>query len=239
MVIPTYNERENISILVKEILNLKQDFHIFIVDGSSCDGTAELAEELSKEYEGVSVLRHLKKEGLGRAYIEGFKWALSKGFDYIFEMDADLSHSPKYLPLLFDELGKSDVVVGSRYLYGLRVVNWKIWRLLLSRCANFYSQWFSGLKIYDSTSGFVGYRREVLENIDLSTIASTGYAFHIEIKCRCQNGGFKIKEIPIIFVERRHGKSKISKTIIIEAFILVLKLGVKRCLKKMKFLFRR
>ncbi|MCD6093955.1 MAG: polyprenol monophosphomannose synthase [Candidatus Omnitrophica bacterium] len=236
IIIPTYNERENIQSLIEDIWELKKGFHILIIDDNSPDGTGEILEKLRIKYQKskIEVIHRRKKIGLGTAYIQGFRWALSRDFEYIFTMDADLSHNPKYLPLFLEKMADGyDVVVGSRYIKtGGReekgVVNWPIYRLLLSRAANLYTRIITRLPLADSTGGFNCYRRKVLESIDLDRISSDGYAFQIEMKFKTWKKGFRLREIPIIFVGRRFGQSKISRKIIWKAIFLVWKLRTQR-----------
>ncbi|MBI5417336.1 polyprenol monophosphomannose synthase [Candidatus Poribacteria bacterium] len=229
VVIPTYNEKENIRQITEAILNLNPPFTVLIIDDNSPDGTGEIADKLQKEFpERVHVIHNPGKMGLGRAYISGFKYALSNGADYIFEMDADFSHDPEKLPCFLENIHDCDIVVGSRYVNGVSVVNWPLRRLILSILANYYARIITGLKIKDITTGFKCFRREVLENIKLDEINSGGYSFQIEMNYRAAEKGFKIKEIPIIFVDRNAGSSKMSKAIVREAMIMVwkLKLGL-------------
>ncbi len=229
VVIPTINERENIKEIIPEILELKKGFHILIVDDNSADGTGETADELSKKYPGIFVLHRKEKKGIGKAYIDGFKWALKRNYDFIFQMDADGSHSPEFLPDFLKKIEESDLVIGTRYYKGrISVVNWDIKRLYLSRLANFYARIVTGVKVSDATAGFKCFRRKVLEAIDLNEVLSEGYSFQIEINWRAYRAGFKIKEIPIIFYERRHGKSKLSANIIKEGFWVLWKMRLRR-----------
>lgn len=228
IIIPTYNERENIRSVVEHILGLKEDFHILIVDDNSPDGTGEIVEKFNKN-EKLKIIHREKKLGLGTAYIQGFKWALSKDFEYIFTMDADLSHNPKYLPLFLEKINEGcDMVVGSRYIENGGIINWPIYRLLLSKAANLYTRIITRLPLTDSTGGFNCYRREVLESIDLDRVSSDGYAFQIEMKFKVWKKGFRLGEIPIIFVDRRFGQSKISRKIVWKAIFLVWKLRAQR-----------
>jgi dolichol-phosphate mannosyltransferase len=210
--------------LIKQILALNLGFYITIVDDNSPDGTGEIADRLAIQYPQIHVIHRERKLGLGTAYIEGFKYALSQGADYIFEMDADCSHHPKYLVAMLEQIKDADLVIGSRYLRGVRVDNWSFRRLLLSKFANLYVQFVAPLPIEDSTSGFRCYSHRVLEAIDLHQIHSDGYCFQIELTYRAHRRGFKIVEIPITFYERSGGYSKMSKKIIYEAIWLVLKL---------------
>ncbi len=228
IVIPTYNERYNLQELVSDILAWGTQVNVLIVDDHSPDGTGQLADELAAESTQVHVLHREGKLGLGTAYIEGFRWALQHGADYVFSMDGDLSHDPKYLPQFWQGLNTLDVVVGSRYMHGISVVNWPLQRLMLSQFANIYIHKTTGLRVKDCTSGYVGYRRRVLETIHFENIRSEGYGFLIEMKYRSQQHGFKIGEVPIIFVDRRMGASKLSRSVMIEAFWLPWRLALAR-----------
>ncbi|MCX6746395.1 MAG: polyprenol monophosphomannose synthase [Candidatus Parcubacteria bacterium] len=219
VILPTYNERENIAKLVREILAQNLSLDILIVDDNSPDGTGQLVEDLRKIIPQLFILHREKKEGLGRAYISGFKWALDKSYDYIFEMDADFSHQPRYLSSFLEAIKGSDLVLGSRYIKGGGTQGWSWLRELISRAGCFYAQIILGLKIKDLTGGFKCYRRKVLESIDLNKIKSNGYMFQIEMTYKAIKKGFKIKEIPFIFQERARGRSKFNKKIIWEAII--------------------
>ncbi|UCG50948.1 MAG: polyprenol monophosphomannose synthase [Candidatus Latescibacterota bacterium] len=225
IVIPTYNERENIKELVKSIHELDRDLGILVVDDNSPDGTGKFVEELSGRDGRVHVLHRPEKLGLGSAYIAGFKWALKNpDIKYVFEMDADFSHDPRALPEFLEEIKKADVVLGSRYLDGITVMNWPLSRLILSVGANIYTRIVTGMPIKDATGGFKCFRREVLESLPLDEIKSDGYSFQIEVNFIVWKKGFKIKEIPIVFVDRTAGSSKMSRRIIWEAVFLVWKL---------------
>jgi len=224
VIIPTYNEKENIESIVGEVLQQDPCLHVLIVDDNSPDGTGDVADRLALSNAKVSVLHRPKKAGLGQAYVAGFRHALSKDFDYILEMDADFSHDPKYLPDFLKSIEKADLVLGSRYISGVNVVNWPMSRLLLSYFANIYARWVTGLPVRDSTGGFKCYRRIVLEQIELDKIKSEGYSFQIETSYRAWKKGFKLKEIPIVFVDRKQGESKMSKKIVREAMWMVWKL---------------
>lgn len=221
IIFPTYNERENIEKIVHAVLPLDARIHVLIVDDNSPDGTGDLADKLARQQSNVFVLHREKKEGLGRAYIAGFKWAIQEGFDYIFEMDADFSHGPEYIRDFLREIQNHDLVIGSRYISGVNVINWPMSRLLLSYFANVYTRWITGLPLRDATGGFKCFRREVLEAIDLDDVKSTGYSFQIEMSMRSWKKGFRIKEIPIIFVDRIAGSSKMSRKIVREAIWMV------------------
>lgn len=218
VIVPTYNERENLPRLVPAILAQDPRLEILIIDDASPDGTGELADALAAEEARVHVLHRPGKLGLGTAYLTGFRWGLEQGYDFLFEMDADFSHDPAHLPQFLKAIQDADVVLGSRYLEGrVTVVNWPITRLLLSYGANLYARLITGLPVADATGGFKCFRREVLEAIDLGRVESEGYAFQIEITLRAWKKGFRIKEIPIVFTDRDVGESKMSKKIIWEA----------------------
>jgi dolichol-phosphate mannosyltransferase len=232
VVIPTYNEKDNIEKLVHQILAQNTCLHIIIVDDNSPDGTGGLADILASENDRINVLHRKTKLGLGSAYRDGFRLALDKGADYIIEMDADFSHDPLILAAFLEHIREFDMVVGSRYLHGVSVVNWPIRRLMLSYFANFYTRLVTGLQISDCTSGFKCFRREVIEAIDLDNIKSDGYSFQIEMKYRCIEKGFKIIELPIIFIDRHAGSSKMSRKIVREAILMVWKLRLGSLLRK-------
>jgi dolichol-phosphate mannosyltransferase len=226
VVIPTYNERDNIERLVAEILAQHTGIEVLVVDDNSPDGTGEAVDRLMVETPRLHLLRRPRKLGLGSAYREGFRLALGKGADYIVEMDADFSHDPAMLPIFFDTMKEYDLVIGSRYLNGVSVVNWPLRRLMLSYFASVYTRAITGLKISDCTGGFKCFRREVLEAIDLNRIKSDGYSFQIEMNYRCVESGFRVGEIPIIFIDRHAGSSKMSKKIVREAVFIVWKLKI-------------
>jgi dolichol-phosphate mannosyltransferase len=221
IIFPTYNERENIEKIVHAVLPLDPRIHCLIVDDNSPDGTGEIADRLAESQEKVHVLHREKKEGLGRAYIAGFRWAIEQKFDFIFEMDADFSHGPEYLRNFLIEIQHNDLVIGSRYISGVNVVNWPMARLLLSYYANVYTRLVTGLPLRDATGGFKCFRRTVLEAIDLDDVKSSGYSFQIEMSMRVWKKGFRIKEIPIVFVDRVAGHSKMSRKIVREAIWMV------------------
>ena len=234
VVIPTYNEIENIEPLLRDIILLQRDFDILVVDDNSPDGTSALVEKLIKEYpENIFLLKRTSKLGLGTAYIAGFKWALKRHYDFIFEMDADFSHNPKDLLRLYSacENENCDMAIGSRYVTGVNVVNWPMNRVLLSWGASRYVRWITGMKIDDTTAGFICYRRHVLEAINLDAIKFVGYAFQIEMKFKTYLSKFKIKEVPVIFTDRTKGTSKMSKGIISEAIFGVLAMKLKSTFK--------
>jgi len=227
VVIPTYNEKENLENIVSRIFEVEPKVNILIVDDNSPDGTGKIAETLKKTDKRVDVLHRVEKTGLGRAYLDGFRYALKNGADIVFEMDADFSHNPEYLPKFLKEIKDYEVVVGSRYVSGVNVINWPMSRLLLSYFANLYVRWITGMPITDATGGFKCFRRTALERINLNQISSSGYSFQIEVNYLCWKSGMKIKEIPIIFVDRQLGESKMSTGIVREAMLLLWKLRIK------------
>ncbi|MBW1295298.1 polyprenol monophosphomannose synthase [Aquimarina litoralis] len=230
VIIPTYNEIENVERIIKNVLALQRDFDILIVDDNSPDGTAAKVKELQEIYqENLFLVEREGKLGLGTAYITGFKWALENSYEYIFEMDADFSHNPNDLIRLYNACtkGSSDVAIGSRYVTGVNVVNWPMSRVLLSWGASRYVRLITGMNIHDTTAGFVCYKREVLEKINLDKIKFVGYAFQIEMKFKAHLLKFKIKEVPVIFTDRTRGNSKMSKGIISEAVFGVLAMKLK------------
>ena len=228
VIIPTYNEKENIEKIIRAVFGLEKDFDILVIDDGSPDGTAAIVKELmAGEFASrLHILERKGKLGLGTAYITGFKWALEKGYEFIFEMDADFSHDPNDLPRLYAATHDEgfDVAVGSRYISGVNVVNWPIGRVLMSYFASKYVRMVTGFKVNDTTAGFVCSRRKVLETINLDEIRFKGYAFQIEMKYTAHKIGFKIKEVPVIFVNRREGTSKMSGGIFGEAFFGVMRL---------------
>ena len=237
IIIPTYNESDNIEKLIRKIFSLTREFHILVIDDNSPDGTAKIVENLISSFEGKLFLTHREgKLGLGTAYIEGFKWALHHDYEYIFEMDADFSHDPEDLPRLYNVCAKEgyDLAIGSRYIDGVTVINWPMGRVLMSYYASAYVRFVTGMKIKDTTAGFKCYKREVLEAIDLDSIRFTGYAFQIEMKFTAWKMGFKIKEISIIFKDRTHGVSKMNKNIFKEAVLGVISLRLKSFFKNYK-----
>ena len=225
VIIPTYNERENLPRIVPTILEQDRRLDVLVVDDGSPDGTGELAEALASADARVHVIHRKGKQGLGTAYVAGFRWAIEQGFDYVFEMDADFSHDPKHLPELLAHTADADLVIGSRYLDGrVTVVNWPMSRLLLSYFANVYARWVTGLQLWDSTGGFKCYRRSVLEGIHLDRVRSNGYSFQIEMSFRAWKRGFRLKEVPILFTDRSQGQSKMSRAIVREAVGMVWRL---------------
>ena len=229
VVIPTYNEVANLPALVPLVLAQDSRLEILVVDDNSPDGTGRLAEALAAREPRLHVLHREGKLGLGTAYLTGFRWALERGYDYMFEMDADHSHDPGHLKDFLKAVVEADLVLGSRYLDGkVTVVNWPMGRLVLSYCANIYARWITGLHIWDLTGGFKCFRRQVLEAIDLSRVRSNGYAFQIEMSVRAWRKGFKLKEIPIVFVDRTEGQSKMNRAIVREAVWIVPRLRLMR-----------
>jgi dolichol-phosphate mannosyltransferase len=227
VVIPTFNEADNLQRLVPQILKLGEFYEVLIVDDGSPDGTAEAVKKMQLEEDRLHLIEREGKMGLGTAYVAGFRFALENGFDYVFEMDADFSHDPDELPNFIHQIQECDLVIGSRYLTGVNVVNWPMRRLILSYMANWYTRFVTGLPVHDATSGFKCYRRAVLESIDLDSIRSNGYAFQIETNFLVWRKGFRIREISIVFVDRRSGESKMSQKIVYEAAFLVWKLKLK------------
>jgi dolichol-phosphate mannosyltransferase len=230
IIIPTYNEAENIEKLIREIYLIDASIHILVVDDNSPDGTAKYIKKLQNTYQHLFLVEREKKLGLGSAYINGFKFALQNGYEYIFEMDADSSHDPKEIPVFLNEINDSDLVIGSRYVKGVNVVHWPLSRLILSIAANKYTRLITGLPLHDSTGGYKCFRRKVLESINLDNIKSGGYAFQIEVNFKTWKKGFTIKEIPIVFSDRTIGKSKMSKKIVREAVWMVWKLKIRSIL---------
>ena len=227
VVIPTYNERENISAILHTIFDLQQDFHVIVIDDGSPDGTARIVKDLQLKFPGqLFIEERLGKQGLGTAYIHGFKWGITRGYQYVFEMDADFSHNPNDLPRLYDACrnGGADVAIGSRYVKGGGVVNWPADRRALSRGGSLYTRMITWMPVKDPTAGFMCYKKEVLETINLDQIVFVGYAFQIEMKFAAWKLHFKLKEVPIIFQDRTQGTSKMNKGIIKEGVLGVLKL---------------
>jgi dolichol-phosphate mannosyltransferase len=227
VIIPTYDELDNLPKLLPEVLSRNDDIHILIVDDNSPDGTASFVENEMNKNERLHLIKRLSKQGLGTAYIAGFKFAIQNEFDLIFEMDADFSHDPKEIPRFLEEINDADLVIGSRYKNGVNVINWPMRRLLLSWFANLYTRFITGMPVHDATGGFKCFKREVLEAINLDHVKSNGYAFQIEMNYKAWKKEFKIKEIPIIFVDRMKGQSKMSKKIVREAVLMVWKLRLR------------
>ncbi len=227
VIIPTYNEANNLGQIVPEVLQQDDRLDILVVDDNSPDGTGDIADRIAADEPRVHVKHREGKLGLGTAYLEGFKWALERDYAYVFEMDADFSHNPKHIPEFLAAIAENDLVLGSRYLNRrVTVVNWPMTRLLLSYGANIYAKLITGNKLYDATGGFKCFKRAVLETIDLDKVGSNGYAFQIEMSFRAKRKGFKIVEIPIVFVDRTDGESKMSGKIVREAVWMVWKLRI-------------
>ncbi len=229
VIIPTYNERENIENIIRAVFGLEKTFHILIIEDGSPDGTASIVKKLQEEFpESLFMVERKGKLGLGTAYIAGFKWALAKGYEYIFEMDADFSHNPNDLPRLYKACSEQggDVAIGSRYVSGVNVVNWPMGRVLMSYFASKYVRLITGIPVHDTTAGFKCYRRQVLETIDLDKIRFKGYAFQIEMKFTAYMCGFKVIEVPVIFINRELGTSKMNSSIFGEAIFGVIKLKI-------------
>lgn len=230
VIIPTYNEKENIEKIIRKVRSLEGDFHVLVIDDGSPDGTASIVKSLMGEFEGsLFILERQGKLGLGTAYLTGFKWALEHGYDYITEMDADFSHNPDDLIRLIAACKEGgDVAIGSRYCKGVSVVNWPMGRVLMSYFASKYVRFILGINVYDTTAGFVCYRRKVLETIDFDKVKMKGYGFQIEMKYTAYRLGFKIVEVPVIFVDRTEGVSKMSSSIFGEAFWGVMDLKMRK-----------
>ena len=224
VIIPTFNEAYNIEKLIPEVLKQHPGIETLIIDDNSSDGTASIVKEIMKNNKSIHIIERPSKMGLGTAYVEGFRFALKQNYDLIFEMDADFSHNPDTIPEFLKAIKENDLVIGSRYVRGVNVVNWPLSRLFLSWFANLYTRIITGLPVKDSTSGFKCFRRTVLENINLDAINSDGYSFQIEMHFKTWKKGFKIIEIPIVFTDRYHGESKMSSGVIREAIFMVWKL---------------
>ena len=231
VIIPTYNEKENIAKIIRAVFSLEGDYHILVIDDGSPDGTGAIVKDLQKEFpERLFLIERSGKLGLGTAYITGFKWSLDNGYDFVFEMDADFSHNPADLPRLLEACtkGGADLAIGSRYCNGVSVVNWPIGRIVMSYYASVYTRTMLGMKVYDTTAGFKCYRRKVLERIDLDDVRMKGYGFQIEMKYTAYKLGFKITEVPVIFINRKEGTSKMSSGIFGEAFWGVIKMRFRK-----------
>jgi dolichol-phosphate mannosyltransferase len=226
VVLPTYNERENIESIVAAVLRQSADFEVLVVDDNSPDGTGQIVDRLSEEEPRVHVMHRAGKQGLGTAYIRGFEWALARGYDYIFEMDADFSHDPADLVRLREAItsGRADAAVGSRWVASGGTRNWSFLRTFISRGGSVYARLILGVPVSDLTSGFKCFSKRVLQALDLSTVRSNGYAFQVEMNYRCHQRGFRVAEVPIVFVDRRVGKSKMGTHIVTEAMLVVLRL---------------
>jgi len=227
IVIPTYNEAENLEPLAREIVALPTPFDILVVDDSSPDGTGEIADRLAQELPGLYVLHRPDKQGLGTAYVAGFEWALQRGYAYVLEMDCDFSHHPRYLPTFLERISEADLVLGSRYARGGGTVNWGILRQLISGCGNFFARAVLGLKTRDCTGGFRCYRRELIERIPWDEIKLQGYGFQVGAVYHAERLGGRVVEFPILFEDRRLGRSKMSGAIVLEAFLFCIKTALK------------
>lgn len=231
VIIPTYNELNNIQRLIPDLLSAYPGLDVLVVDDNSPDGTGKYVKEISGLDKRVKLIERSGKMGLGTAYVAGYNFMLQNGYDYALQMDADFSHDPKEIKNMLEAIKDCDLVIGSRYITGVNVINWPMRRLLLSYFANAYTRWITGMPIADSTGGFKCFRRKVLESIDLLKIRSNGYSFQIEMNFKTWKKGFKVKEIPIIFIDRVHGTSKMSKKIVREAIFMVWKLRIRSFLR--------
>jgi len=234
IIVPTVNERENLPQMAEKLLSLPVKVDILVMDGNSSDGTGQIADELAAKHPEIHVIHEAKKSGLGRAYLTGFKWGLEKGYEFIFEIDCDFSHDPDEIPRFLEAAKKqnADLVLGSRYDGGVRVVNWPLKRLMLSRSAGVYVSVITGMPFTDPTGGYKCFRRRALQAINLDDVKSDGYSFQIEMTHRLWRDGFKIVEVPIIFTERVHGQSKLSRHIVREALIRVWQLWLQNGLRR-------
>ena len=224
VVVPTYNERENLTPLARRLLALPVPVDLLVVDGNSPDGTGKLADNLAEQHASIHVLHEPGKSGLGRAYVAGFKWALEQGYEYVFELDGDLSHNPDDIPMFLEAAKDADLVLGSRYLNGIRIINWPLSRLMLSKTAAKYVQIVTGMPFTDPTGGYKCFRRRALEAVDLSEVTSDGYCFQVEMTHKLWRQGMRVVEVPIIFTDRFQGYSKMSRHIVREAFFMVWRL---------------
>ncbi len=235
IIIPTYNEAENVSTLIDKIKALKvPNLSVLVVDDNSPDGTGDIVSQRMESENGIYLIRRSRKMGLGKAYVQGFKFAIEEGFDFIFEMDADHSHNPQEIPAMLDKAQACDLVIGSRYLTGVNVINWPFSRLVISLAANFYTRFITRLPVKDCTSGYKCFRRSVLENINLDRISSDGYSFQIEMTYKAWRRNFKMCEHPIIFVDRMRGESKMSIKVMFEAAWVVWRLRLLSTLHKLR-----
>ncbi len=233
VVIPTYNEAENIPRLIPAVLKQAPNIDILVVDDGSPDGTGAIIKEIMVTNSNVNIVERSGKQGLGTAYVLGFKYAIERGYDFVFEMDADFSHNPNEIPVFLSAIKNYDLVIGSRYIKGVRVLNWPMNRLLLSYSANVYTQIITGLPVHDATGGFKCYRIAALKTIDLAHIRSNGYAFQIEMSFKMWKKGYRLVEIPIVFADRRLGVSKMSKKIVYEAVFMLWKLRLRSILNRL------
>jgi dolichol-phosphate mannosyltransferase len=233
VIIPTYNEAQNAEKIINEVLQQTEIVEVLIVDDNSPDGTAGIVKKMIESNNRIHILERERKMGLGTAYVAGFKYAIERKFDFIFEMDADFSHNPKEIPIMLSKMNECDVLIGSRYVKGVNVVNWPMKRLILSYSANIYTRIITGMPIHDATAGFKCYKRKVLETINIDSLRSNGYAFQIETNFLAYKKGFKLMEMPIVFVDRRVGVSKMNKKIVYEAAFMVWKLKARSIFNKL------
>jgi dolichol-phosphate mannosyltransferase len=233
VIIPTYNEAQNAEKIINEVLQQTEIVEVLIVDDNSPDGTAGIVKKMMESNNRIHILERERKMGLGTAYVAGFKYAIERKFDFIFEMDADFSHNPKEIPIMLSKMNECDVLIGSRYVKGVNVVNWPMKRLILSYSANIYTRIITGMPIHDATAGFKCYKRKVLETINIDSLRSNGYAFQIETNFLAYKKGFKLMEMPIVFVDRRVGVSKMNKKIVYEAAFMVWKLKARSIFNKL------
>jgi len=232
VVVPTYNERENLPPLAQRLLNLPVPVNMLVVDDNSPDGTGKIADELAQKHSSIHVLHREEKNGLGRAYLAGFRWALDQGFEFIFELDGDFSHNPDDIPMFLEAAQNADLVLGSRYLNGIRVINWPLSRLMLSKSAAKYVQMITGMPFTDPTGGYKCFRRAALEAIKMEEIQSNGYSFQIEMTHRLWRQGMKVVEVPIVFTDRFQGHSKMSGHIVREALVMVWRLWIQNKMRR-------
>jgi dolichol-phosphate mannosyltransferase len=232
IIVPTYNERENLSRLAQKLLSLPVAVDLLVVDDNSPDGTGKIADEMAAKHPEIHALHRAEKNGLGRAYNAGFKWALERSYEFIFEMDGDFSHNPDDIPVFLEAAQNADLVLGSRYVNGIRVINWPLSRLMLSRCAGKYVKAVTGMPFTDPTGGYKCFRRRALQSINLDAVRSNGYSFQIELTHKLWRQGFKITEVPIIFTDRAQGQSKMSGHIVDEAFWMVWRLWLQNGLRR-------
>lgn len=228
IIIPTYNEIDNIEKMIRTLLELYPALSILIIEDGSPDGTSQVVKRLQNDFSNLHMIERKGKLGLGTAYITGFKWALQKNFDFVFEMDCDFSHDPKQIPDLLEAAQANDLVIGSRYIDGIRIINWPFRRLLLSYCASIYTRAITGIPVFDTTGGFKCFKRTALQSLDFERIISNGYSFQLELNYKIWVKGLRIKEVPIIFYERRDGQSKMGGGIILEAIFAVFRLRLKK-----------
>ncbi|EQC45778.1 glycosyltransferase, group 2 family protein [Bacteriovorax sp. BSW11_IV] len=233
IIIPTYNEIDNIDKMIKTVFGLYPQIHLLIIEDGSPDGTAEVVKKHMETNKNLHIIERKGKLGLGTAYLTGFKWALEREFDFVFEMDCDFSHDPAQVKDLLEAAQNAELVIGSRYIDGIRIINWPFRRLLLSYCASIYTRFVTGIPVFDTTGGFKCFTRKALESINLSNVISNGYIFQLELNYKVWSKGLRVTEVPIIFYERRDGQSKMGKGIIFEAFFNVLKLRFHKMMGKL------